>query len=333
MTPCIKPICDSIQKLPFNDATLVWAADQPVVVAKHLNANSSAWEAAISKIKDSACVGGQDNAAALQLALTTDCLPASGANIVWLHGPQTIKFGGSKLADIWKAHSANSSLYEYQAVLGPNESIRALDASPSVNVVPHFGGINEDLTSLFTQLDGSRDVFSVTRQFLPNDNSTRVDAPAFLTQLCASDLIRTELSNQAKTHINSALAEAYRIVTPLTSCVVLLDPPTPDQLQAEANAKAAREEAKGQVSVTAQLNKLNYAAQHSAEKKSSFGNNSGSTAMEDSSAKEPAMVEHQQSSALIPTKPEPPLSMLMFCVGLIGMAIMFWRKTLKKKCL
>jgi hypothetical protein len=331
MASSMKAVCDSIQNLACKDATLVWAADQPTIVTQHVKADGGEWAAAISKIRDSACVGGQDNAAALQLALEK-CLPASGANIVWLHGPQTIKFSGSKLAEIWKAHSANSSLYEYQAVLGPNESIRSLDSSLSVNVVPHFGGINEDLKSLFKQLDGSLDVYTCTRKFIPNDSAIKADAPAFLTQLCTSDLVGSELEDRSKRQINSALAETYRIVTPLTSCVVLLDPPAQPEVSNAGTLRGTHQTASSDYLKTI-ADKNKPVAKEAALKKSLGGdaNSAGKVAIGEAAQKVPAM--QQSAPGLIPTKPEPPLSLLMFCAGLASMALMFLQKSRKKKCL
>ena len=284
MSGSMKAICDCLQKLDFKDATLVWAADEPHLMSRHVSTAGSEWKAAVERLADSACVGGQDNALALKVAVENCRLPA-GANIVWVHGPQAVRVGRVNLASFWHPQCRTSSLYEYQVTPGPNELVKSLDSSTGVQVVLHCRGIKADLDVLFSEVAGARDVFTARREFVADSAAENVDAPAYLSHLCDRDCIVSDLAYPDKQEANKKMAENFRIVTPLTSCVVLLNP----------------------------------VPAHSAT-------------LSDSPAKAQLPVKAQGPS-FIPTKPEPPLSLLMFCALLVSMFLVWRRQIQKRKCL
>ncbi|MBX9722225.1 MAG: hypothetical protein K2X81_12570, partial [Candidatus Obscuribacterales bacterium] len=157
MAEISKSICDELQNIKFSDATLIWASDKPVLLSKHIDTGSLEWKQDIGRIRDSACVGGQDNAAAILLALHN--VGEAGANVVWIHGPQSIKLGQIDLRKIWPIDNPGGvELFDYQATLGPNELCRSLDSATWIKPVGHGDGVKGDLRKVFSELSGQQDI-------------------------------------------------------------------------------------------------------------------------------------------------------------------------------
>ncbi len=309
MSDIAKSICDELQDVKFNDATLIWASDKPVVLSKHIDTGSFEWKHDIGRIRDSACVGGQDNAAAILLALQN--IGDAGANVVWIHGPQSIKFGQVDLQQIWPIENPNGvELFDYQATLGPNELCRSLDSARWIKPVGHGDGVKGDLQRLFSELAGQSDIYRLNRRF--EERSTRsVDAPPFISQLCANDQVNSD-----------QLAEKYHIVTPKCSAVILLDQAAPQNpLLSRRDINQAQQKSQSTSATVAES-----AKGVSKEKAADSKDKSAATA----ASAEP--VDVANSANLIPTKPEPPLGILMFVALLILLFARMRSAVFKVKC-
>jgi len=312
MEACMAQLCQSLKQLSSSDVTLIWASDKPTVVADRVAANSLSWSNALARVQDSACVGGQDNADALALALDK-AKSSNGAYIVWLHGPQAIQLNNS-LAATWKSKAGNSTLYEYQAISGPNQLIKLLEDRPGIQIVGHNNGLAEDLTCLFAQLDGKTEVVDTKCEFAPKAENLVENAPQFIAQIAANDSVIANDNSAEKGRI----AEAYQIVTAHTSAVIVFDQPAPQALKLsgvpsqQSSAKASNQE-------------IAKAAAPAHNDGSVASKKDDSVVAQADAAKDTVKAKAVPSLLSIPTKPEPPMNLLMICVFLSA-CILIWKQ-------
>jgi hypothetical protein len=211
-----------LAKLKSKKASIIWASDKPLVVIANADTNSQQWKTAVSRLRDSACIGGQDNASALTLALTTGGL-TEDSNIIWLHGPQPVAFTGDKLLPLLKSLKHSLKLFEYQMVPGPNEVIKSMDQTPALHQVPDLEGADKDLSHLFAIVSGQEEEVSIDRQSLLEGmpDATLSKNGNSLLQLYYSDVILTDKKSETSVRKLGAVAEKLGIVTPVTSAIVM----------------------------------------------------------------------------------------------------------------
>lgn len=288
MSPYIDSVCRALSSMNFPDATLVWASDSPQTVVSHVGTTSSSWQKTVSCLHDAGCVGGQDNAKALLLAL--GALPAaSSSNVVWIHGPQPAKLSGDQLP---KALSgATCRLFEYQVTAAPNDLIRSLDHSAKLVQVANLKNTEADLKDLFGRLSGAEPLFTMEGSI---ETAGKVQAsmakhPNELAQVFINQMILEQLGNPQKCEELGILAQKAHLVTPLTSALVL-----------EQESDYQRYNVK------------------------QFGKGSASS---NTAAPKPGSILNSTNFAnpLIPIKPEPPMSLLVACAIFI-MAGLTWIK-------
>lgn len=223
MSKSMQQISDALAKLQSKDASIVWASDKPIVVVSNQDTASGAWKDAVEKLRDSSCLGGQDNADALAFAIAR-LKPEGGANIIWLHGPQPVEFSGDTLVSSLAKAGPHTKLYEFQVSAGPNEVVKSLNESGSMVQVPRvFNTVQSDLDNLLAQLSGQKDMFSITRDRVEHG---KVAAPMSkhneeLTQLFVSDQVLGSLSRPEDRQALGKAAETHHLVTPYTSALVL----------------------------------------------------------------------------------------------------------------
>ena len=291
MADSTSEVCDALDKVRCKNATIIWASDKPLTIISHIDTSSVSWKKAVSKIRDSSCLGGQNNADALSLAITESGSMAD-RNIVWMHGPQPVKFSGDNLLTLLRNPAGKVRLYEYQVVPGPNEVIKSLDQVSALVQVPRLGTSTEDLDALFARLAGQMDSLFVNRQSVDH---LSISCPIAkhceeLSQLYVSDLVLANLSNKEDRLTYGTLAEQHGLVTPLTSALVL---------ELKSNYAAYGVTKHTQADTTTGLAK---GAPAHASKFDGL---------------------NQLAGGLIPTKPEPPMSLIMACVLLLA-ATFFW---------
>lgn len=289
MASSMQGISDALAQLQAKDVSVVWASDKPLCVISNRNTDSSEWKAAIEKLRDSSCLGGQDNAEALAFAISL-LRPDARANIVWMHGPQPVEFSGSKLDSLLKTTGPRAQLYEFQVSAGPNEVVKSLNESGSLVQVARIAGSPQgDLGNLFERLTGRKDTYSIGREAVPHGSSS---APLSkhgeeLAQLYVSDQVLSSLSRPEERQTLGSAAEKYHLVTPYTSALVL-------ESQAESAAQLVQ--------------------QHS----ESSGGKSKSSSLGLSAL--PGM------DGMIPATPEPPLPLIMICVLFTGTTFVWIRR-------
>lgn len=279
-------VADVLQNIRFKNANIIWASDVPKVVLAKADTTSLRWSAALARLRDSSCLGGQDNGEALSLALNNIDSDRS-ANIVWIHGPQPVDFHKShSLLSPLQEQNNKIRLFEYQVVPGPNEVVKSLDQSSAMIQVPHLSSVTDDLQQLFKRLSGQTASFAIIRSFIDHDSSKFSVAAhsAELSQLAASDQVFAHLSATRNLNAYEELAEFHNLVTPLTSAVVL---------EHDADYEAYGVKTKSKSSST-KSSKIGLAA---------------------------------LAGNLIPTKPEPPMVLLVFCaLFILGMTLMLKRR-------
>jgi hypothetical protein len=281
MQSAIGDVIAALNAADSKDATIIWAADRPVVLASHVATSSSAWHAVLAKLQDCSFLGGQNNAEALAQAVAE--LPVQqSANVLWVHGPQPVKFTAGNLAPILRHHDG-VRLWEYQPVAGPNEVIKALDLSDALRQVPYLFGAAADLRMIVEQLCGRAQLWSIQRTAQDNADPSLPAAKhnREIAQLYFEQVVADKLANLAERPHWGAYAQAAHIVTPLTSALVL----ERDDLYARYGVK--------------QYAKPAPQAPPAAKANGAF------TALD------------QATGGLIPTKPEPPLSLLLAVATLI----------------
>jgi len=280
-------VSDVLKNIRFKDATIIWASDVPQVVVAKTDTTSPQWSAAIERLRDSSCLGGQDNAEALALALK-QADSGQGANVVWIHGPQPVEFFKTHLSLSQLSEKQNRiRLFEYQIVPGPNEVVKSLDQSNALIQVPHLSSLSDDLQGLFNRLSGQVASFSISRNYIKHDSLQVPVAthPSEITQLAARDQVFAHLAVLSDHQAFEKLAESYNLVTPLTSAVVLEHDADYDTYGMKRSLPA-----KAKVASTGGLN--------------------------------------QFAAGLIPTKPEPPMFMLLVS-ALLMVAMMSFLKRRK----
>jgi hypothetical protein len=216
-------VSDVLKNIHFKDATIIWASDVPQVVVAKTDTNSPQWSAAIERLRDSSCLGGQDNAEALALALK-QADSGHGANVVWIHGPQPVEFFKTHLSLSQLSEKQNRiRLFEYQIMPGPNEVVKSLDQSNALVQVPHLSSLSGDLQELFNRLSGQVASFSISRNYIKHGSLQLPIAThsSEITQLAARDQVFAHLAAPSDHQAFEKLAESYNLVTPLTSAIVL----------------------------------------------------------------------------------------------------------------
>jgi len=222
MAGSIATISDALEKEKGKDATIVWAADEPMVVVKHVQGGSAEWNAAIARLRDASCLGGQNNGHALDVALA-QVNPGAKANIVWLHGPQPVQFAESHVSKTLTDPANTNTLNEYQVVVGPNEVVKSLDQCSHMVQIAHVGTLRDDLDRMFAELSGSRDELSVVCASMPADAVSAQPAkhPIEMQQLYGAALVFANVDKKLERKIWGTAAEKLNLVTPLTSALVL----------------------------------------------------------------------------------------------------------------
>lgn len=232
-------IIRALRNCKFENITLVWASDNPLCFARNVSSQSPAFSSALARLADSACVGGQDNAAAIMHALES-CPKEAAARVFWIHGAQSTKLGKVDLASLLKNYP-KTYLYEYQCAAGPNELLKALDSSARVVQLDHVWGAEKDISKFLAQAAGEEEFYQVKRKLIKRNQKDKINAASFLSRLAAADWLRARLEDKQQAQTNSKIAESYRIITPLTSAVVLMDPPQ-EESQRDDNGRPQTQE-------------------------------------------------------------------------------------------
>jgi hypothetical protein len=195
------------------------------------NFTASGVDEASAFLRNTTFGGGADNVPALLKAwdLATE-KPGNNA-IVWVHGPQLLQLHSAEdLRGRWERGPYGPSLYSLQITSGSDQILTRLDGIDKVKSVARTNDLYTDLRRLFQQLTGQMTTIEWIRttkkiESLPDPN-VAIQTSNQLARLWASDEVARILAagdeslNQAAT----MLAARYRLVTPVTDAVVLLDP-------------------------------------------------------------------------------------------------------------
>lgn len=291
MSAALPAITTALRSLDCRHVSLVWGADKPLTVIKDTDSKSPEWKMALDKVLDSSCVGGQNNAEALQQAMAAKFGGDSATNFIWLHGPQPVNFSHGLLNNSVALQNGDTKLYEYQVCPGPNEVVRSLDQSNIMIQVPRiFPSIEEDLSKLCERLSGAIDTVEIHRQKSTNgssgsgSNSTNQSQHAAdIAQLYIADMVLHSLSRPQERLSMGVAAEKHHLVTPYTSALVLESQLQYKELGVESHTAMAKAAAAKGLAL-------------------------------------PGL------DGLIPATPEPPMALIMVCVLLSGATFVWIRR-------
>jgi hypothetical protein len=286
MASSIGAICRALDQAHQPDMSLVWASDRPTTLASHVDGRSAAWHKALERMRDSSCLGGQDNGAALEQAVKDLSGKGNCTNIVWLHATQPVDFNDVSLPGLIKDSAVTVRLFEYQVEPGPNVVIKSLDKVGSFEQVPRIKGLVEDVQTLLAKLAGDKETIKIVRSGLPQPGLPRSLHSNELAQLAVADEILAYLNTSKIDPRYGKMAQNIHVVTPLTSALVLDVSKSMEQYLVQNNAQYGPVTQQNQAMASL------------------------------SSA--PGML-----GQIISTKPEPPMSLLM-AIALLVMVPVLW---------
>ena len=226
MAADIPHIVAALPKLPEGiDFSLVLAADEVRELAgSPARGDRSRYEAAAQALARVKPRGGQDNLPALERGWDLAAASTNGL-IIWIHGPQPVLISDVEaVRQRFERRRRSPRLAEVQVRPGPDRILEALDGVPALQGVPRLGGLEEDLTRLFSSL-GSQPVRPVDRLRLEGDSMHGAHPlpPAegrHLERLWAREEVR-RLLGERRTGAAAELSAQQQLVTPVTGAVVL----------------------------------------------------------------------------------------------------------------
>ncbi|MFL6657842.1 MAG: VIT domain-containing protein [Massilia sp.] len=166
--------------------------------------------------------GGRDNSAALASAWDWAAGTPDGA-IVWIHGPQPdLDSTTEALEQRFARRPGQVTLYDLDALAGPNTIARRLDGLTRMERVARGANLGEDLRQLFAQWapGAQRIVVTRERQAIAGLDPARKTS-SHLARLWAATQV-AKASVDPKQHAAAVeMATRYQLVTPVSGAVVL----------------------------------------------------------------------------------------------------------------
>ncbi|MBX9693638.1 MAG: hypothetical protein K2Z81_14720 [Cyanobacteria bacterium] len=225
----IRHIKPALEKIPSTTKVSVLFADNDSM-DKNAFVDQPSTRAAMNEIAKRQFKGGHDNVSALVQALEI-VGNDPGSAIVWIHGPQPGLSGQSKeaLVLLSQMQSRLTRFYDVATTSGVNRiadhlsTISNLENRPQLRPVPRTGALSTDLTRFFSNLYGPR-----TLRVMLTKTTSRPHGPVSYEHPIASRLSTLWAYNQAqslalegKIYESQTLGSTYRIVSDVTSAVVL----------------------------------------------------------------------------------------------------------------
>lgn len=163
--------------------------------------------------------GGQDNlpalAAAWDLASAVD-----GGAVLWIHQPTPVLLSAeSGLQQRLERNTSRTRLFEVQTELGPDRIVEKLDGRSALLMVPRLKSLQEDLTHLIRQWNGSVPVFELKREKIATGQNG-LPGSRHIERLWARDET-LRLARARETEAATKLAVKNQLVTPVSGAVVL----------------------------------------------------------------------------------------------------------------
>lgn len=179
-------------------------------------------------------LGGADNTEALARALIA-AGDAPGAQVLWIHGPQPVRFARSKarLEQIAARLHRPPQLHLYALEPGPNALLVDAPWTAAADTIPATGDVAADLARALRVMTGAGPHLVVRRHLTsPGDEPGEPWSPtppaaahgsAHVVRLAALDAVNALLARPTPTARAAALeiAARHRLVTPVSGAVVL----------------------------------------------------------------------------------------------------------------
>lgn len=168
--------------------------------------------------------GGTDSVPAIVTAWELAQAKPNSA-IVWIHAPQPLEITQPQnLTQLWTRRPNSAPIYSLQITNGKDVVDRVLSESNLVNTVPRFGGLQEDLSRLLSELNKQKQIYEAVRttenasNFANSPNAK--ETSQHLIRLWANDEIKRLLTANENEKATD-LAIKNQLVTPVSGAVVL----------------------------------------------------------------------------------------------------------------
>lgn len=197
---------------------LAIAADTPVTI-KPAPWSATQQKRIVDAIAATRFVGGQDNGPALAAALAV--LPASNAQLLWIHGPQPVGFAGEqeRIQQMVERSTAMPTLVRYQAEPGRAFTIEGSRWFDTARLVSPSGNPEADLAGTLSAMAGAIPTWTTQREDAPG---AAVTGSANIVRLWAADRIAAQVGVTGRTRDGAiGLANRLNLITPLSGAVVL----------------------------------------------------------------------------------------------------------------
>lgn len=173
-------------------------------------------------------VGGQDNVSALARGWDLASAGTDGV-LLWIHGPQPVDSAQTEPLEqrlTWRRASpgAGPRVHELQVVPGANRVTEKLSRLTSVQPLPRFGSVQDDLQRLFVLWRGEAVSHEWRRERLPAGGVREVErgtkSSKHLARLWAKDEVERLVARRQRDEAVK-VAGRYQLVTPVSGAVVL----------------------------------------------------------------------------------------------------------------
>lgn len=221
----VDEIASSLSMIPNNVSTSVLYASDSIPAGTH--AQSSVipriqLQDALDELKNRQFGYGQDNAPALAEAIKMAGNDASAA-VLWIHGPQPVVTGNAQVLLSSVNAQSNLRIFDYEMRAGRNALLSLLKNKATIIPIANQLSVRADLSAFAASLSQAPS-YEMHFEKTSNRPAGAIDvSPPVVSRM--STLWAHESAQRYIASENQAaaekLAEVYRIVTPVTSAVVL----------------------------------------------------------------------------------------------------------------
>jgi hypothetical protein len=228
MSPYLHGIADGLKQIQPQLLSAIYTVDD---TTKEL---STFHKMSVPEVEHMECIGGQDDSIVLSPLLRNQGVGQNRA-ILWIHAAQPV---ASRAHDILQSLplSGASELYDLQVSAGANAALDGELETQKLIKVPNTGNVEDSLKWLagYWSIDGKLNV--------PNMNTSK-DADNLLLRVGTSQKVRSEIwkdgQNSVELQHTMDLASNLKLITPLTSAVVVDPELLPETRYSAGNHESA----------------------------------------------------------------------------------------------
>ncbi len=214
-----------VRGAPFEFGLLV-ASDEVIEICAPTVPSSSELDEVINRLSDVEWAGGQDSVPALERAWDMAAAKPNGV-VIWLHGSQAVELASPEgLLQRWQRRPDGPSLFDVQALPGPNRIVEKLDGAVGFLSGDGQADAGESVQRLMDILAGrSKQTVLMRQRVAVSDFDSEQwgkQTSAHLARLWAKEQVELNAANGSD-GIEQAIqiAAKYQLVTSVSGAVVL----------------------------------------------------------------------------------------------------------------